>query len=140
MKKIVIAFITVCVHACSQQTHDRTEIETAIKNYDRLLLTMNADSIAAVYDIHGELGNIAQGRDSIRKFLETFKNIRMLSQASTSDFVEIMGDSAQQRGSYSQVDVVDDRDTISVRGTYIALWKWNDREGWRIKRMETTPE
>lgn len=101
---------------------------------------MNADSIAAVYDIHGELGNIAQGRDSIRKFLETFKNIRMLSQASTSDFVEIMGDSAQQRGSYSQVDVVDDRDTISVRGTYIALWKWNDREGWRIKRMETTPE
>lgn len=132
--------VAICVlQSCSPRTHDKAEIEAAMREYDRLLMKMDADSIALLYDIDGDLGTAAHGRDSIRKFLHSFKNIQMLSQASTSDVVEMASDSATQKGSYSQVDVIGG-DTISLRGTYVARWKWNDKEGWRIKRMETTPQ
>ena len=56
--------------------------ETAMKYYDNLILKLDADSISMLYKPGGNLGDIAIGCDSIKKFLSSFKNVRVLSQSS----------------------------------------------------------
>jgi hypothetical protein len=100
---------------------------------------MDADSIALLYAPDGDLGTTAHGRDSIRKFLSSFKNVSVLYVASTSDTLRIGEDSAFQAGHYKQIALVDNKDTFNLKGTFVARWIWIKEEGWRIKRMETHP-
>ena len=100
---------------------------------------MDADSIALLYMPDGDLGDIAHGRDSIKKFLSSFKNLSVLSQSSTTDSIEIHGDSSLQKGTYHQVVLLSGKDTVKVKGKYIATWLWI-QDGWHIKHMVTTPE
>jgi hypothetical protein len=133
--------VCVVLQSCTTKetkTHEKAEIVAAMREYDILIKKLDADAIALLYDEEGDLGKIAHGRDSIRNFLRSFKDIQVLEQVSTSDVVDIMGDSAKQEGSYVQIDVVANKDTVTVRGTYKALWKW-DGDAWKIKRMETAP-
>jgi hypothetical protein len=119
--------------------HTKEEVETAMKQYDHLILKLDADSIALLYTADGDLGNMAHGRDSIRKFLSSFKNIRVLSQTSVTTSIEITGDSSIQKGTYRQIDLIAEKDTVSVNGEYIANWLWIPSAGWHIKRMVTKP-
>jgi hypothetical protein len=120
--------------------HDRSEIEAAMKLYDHLILKLDGDSISRLYASDGQLGNEVRGRDSIKKFLATFTNVNVLSQESVTKSVEISGDSSLQKGSYKQDVVVDHKDTVHIKGDYIAQWIWIAKEqGWRIKKMETIP-
>lgn len=142
MKKILIAVLAVTfLQSCGtkeQKVHEKKEIDAAMREYDRLLQTMDAEAIAAIYDEEGDLGDQAHGREAITKFLSEFQNIDVIMQASTTNTIDMLGDSAVQSGSYVQIDVVDKKDTVTVRGTYTALWRW-DGEEWKIKRMETQP-
>jgi hypothetical protein len=136
---LLLAFVA--MQSCTtkqSKPHEKSEIVMAMREYDNLIKKLDADAIALLYDEEGDLGKVAHGRDSIRSFLKTFKDVQVLEQLSTSDVVEVMGDSAKQEGSYVQVDVIGNKDTVTVRGTYKALWKW-DGDAWKIKRMETTP-
>ena len=107
--------------------------------YDHFIRNMDADSIAMLFTPDGNLGNMAHGQDSIRKFLASFKNIKVLSSSSTPGTIELSGDSSIQKGTYRQVDLVNNKDTIFVKGTYITNWKWVDEKGWRIKSIITIP-
>ncbi len=125
--------------ACSS-THFKPEsVELAMKKYDHLILKLDADSIALLFTPDGNLGNMAKGRAEIKKFLSSFKNIKVLSQISKTTSIEMAGDSAVQKGNYQQMDVVSDKDTLKVKGEYVASWQWIPQEGWRIKRMITKP-
>ena len=126
------------VIAC-QQPHSATEIEAAMKHYDQLIKTVNADSMAMLYTPDGNLGNIAYGQDSIRRFLARFKDVKVLSMASTTTSIEMKGDSSIQKGTYRQVAVLPKQDTVHVKGEYTANWQWEAANGWRIKRMLTKP-
>lgn len=110
-----------------------------MKHYDRLIQKSDADSIALLYTIDGDLGNIAHGRDSIRKFLSTFKNLKVLYQSSTTESISLMGDTTVQKGTYRQIVVISRNDTVSVRGEYTATWLKVSKCRWQIKRMETRP-
>jgi len=127
------------VPSCHTKEHRESEIELAMQRYDHLILKLDADSIAMLYTSDGNLGDIAVGRDSIRKFLSSFKNVRVLSQASVTDSINIIRDTALQKGSYVQTDVVASKDTVTVKGTYFVRWQWINNEGWRIKQMTTRP-
>lgn len=121
------------------QNKSKAGVEQAMKNYDRFLLSMNADSIAQMYAPDGELGQMAKGRDSIRNFLNRFKNFRVLSQTSETDKISIQQDSAIQTGSYRQTVIIPSNDTVIVKGSFTALWIWHYANGWLIRRMETVP-
>jgi hypothetical protein len=110
-----------------------------MKRYDRLVKKMDADSIALSYTEDGELGGIAKGRDSIRNFLATFRNVNVLSQVSQTSSIKITGDSALQKGNYIQVVVVDNKDTVTVKGEYTANWIWINKKELLIKKMATKP-
>jgi hypothetical protein len=114
-------------------------VEQAMQTYDRLIMGMNPDSISMIYAPDGELGTLAKGRDSIRNFLYTFKNFRVLSQSSETNKISLEGDSAFQLGIYRQTVIVPSRDTVKVKGSFKALWIWSDNRGWLIRRMETQP-
>jgi ketosteroid isomerase-like protein len=118
--------------------HNKAEVESAMKQYDHLIQKMDTDSIALLYTEDGDLGNIAHGRDSIRKFLSGFKNVKVLSQLSTTETIQITGDTCIQKGLYHQTDVIGN-DTLSVKGSYTTAWLWIPSNGWQIKRMDTKP-
>jgi ketosteroid isomerase-like protein len=127
--------------ACRQPaTHSPAAIEAAMSHYDSLIRKTDADSIAWIYTADGWLGNIAHGRDSIRRFLQTFKNVRVLQVASTTKNITITVDTAIQTGGYTQTALVNDKDTVHVKGSYEAQWAWSEKEGWKIRRMTTHPE
>ncbi|MDQ2752990.1 MAG: nuclear transport factor 2 family protein [Bacteroidota bacterium] len=119
--------------------HDTSNVEKKMKYYDHLIQQIDADSIALLYTPNGQLDEMAKGRDSIKQFLSSFKNIQVLSQQSTSQSVNIIADTAFQKGFYTQKDVVNNKDTITVRGSYTARWEWIKNEGWHIQKMETQP-
>jgi hypothetical protein len=110
-----------------------------MKYYDHLIQKLNADSIALLYTPNGKLGDVATGRDSIRKFLSSFKNVQVLSQKSITTSIIMYNDSATQKGTYIQTDILSGKDTIVVKGEYTAHWLWIKREGWHINHMETIP-
>jgi len=132
--------VTLTVFDCCNMHNKKHEIELALKTYDRLVLKMDADSIAMMYTVDGELGDIARGRDSIKKFLSKFVNVKALAASSSSDRIEITNDTALQSGKYEQIDLVNNKDTVNPKGTYVAKWIWNKEEGWRIRSMATKPQ
>jgi ketosteroid isomerase-like protein len=137
----IFIMIAVFSAALSCNTRDRkAEVESGLRTYDRLIQKMDADSIALMYAPDGDLGTIAHGRDSIRKFLSTFKNVSVLSVSSSSDNIGINNDTAIQKGRFSQVALVNNKDTVRPKGTYIAKWVWIKDEGWKIKTMTTKPD
>jgi hypothetical protein len=98
---------------------------------------MNADSICLIYTPDGELGAMAKGRDSIRSFLNTFKNFRVLSQSSETKEISIEHDSAFQTGVYRQTVIIPSKDTVTVNGSFKVLWIWSGASSWLIRRIET---
>ena len=112
----------------------------AMKTYDHLIWTMNVDSIALIFMPDGQLGEVARGRDSIRKFLSTFKNVQVLYVHSLSERITFNKDTAVQDGSYLQTAVINNKDTVKPKGSFEAIWVWIKGEGWKMKRMTTIPD
>lgn len=138
-----IAFIFLLVpsfyFSCTSSKHSASTVEAAMHEYDRLIKNMDADSIALLYTPNGELGKMAKGRDSIRNFLLSFKDLHVLSQLSLTDSLHISKDSAYQTGTYKQIVLLNSKDTVTVKGRYFANWLWLPKTGWHIQRMDTTP-
>jgi ketosteroid isomerase-like protein len=138
-KHISFAFVILMIGSSCGSTHRKKDVEVAMKKYDSLIMKMDADGIANLYTPDGDLGTMAHGRDSIKKFLSSFSNVKVLSNSSTSEQVVIQGDSSIQTGNYEQVAVVDGKDTLHLKGEFKAIWKWTSSQGWLIKKMETKP-
>jgi len=125
--------------SCNTTAHNEKGVEAAMKKYDRLIKKMDATAIAMLYTPDGDLGEMAHGRDSIKKFLATFKNVRVLAQSSTTSSISINGDSSFQKGTYRQMVLINGKDTVKVKGEYTAHWLWVSGQGWLIKHMATKP-
>ncbi len=125
--------------ACRSKEHNAESVEQAMQKYNRYILKMDVDSIAFLYTPDGELGKMAVGRDSIRRFLENFKKYKVLSQVSKTNLINIHRDTALQSGLYTQKVIVPVNDTVTVKGLFSTKWIWMDSTGWHIQRMETTP-
>ena len=134
-----LLFSSLLILSCNTPMHTRSAVESAMKHYDHLIRKLDADSIALLYTPDGMLGEMARGRDSIRKFLSSFKNVQVLSQVSTTNLIEIIHDTAIQKGNYSQTDVISNKDTVRVKGEFTARWILMGKQGWHIKRMDTKP-
>lgn len=129
----------ICSSCSFSQSHNKAEVEASMHQYDSLLQTMNADAVSKMFTPDGKMGDVAQGRDSIKKFLSGFTNVKMLSQSSNTKSIELKDDSSTQTGMYFQTDVVNKKDTVHLKGTYIVNWKWIDGEGWKIEKITTQP-
>jgi len=140
MKKAPL-IILLAFTACVSYVHRQQEVQDAMQHYDRLVQKMDADSIALLYTADGDLGTIAHGRDSIRRFLSSFKNVSLLRVTSSTDSLAMTGDTAFQSGHYEQSGLMNGKDTFFATGIYHAQWVWIKKEGgWHIKKMTTQAE
>ena len=135
-KVILLVLIVGCILSCNT-VHNSAGVEKAMKNYDQLIQRMDAQSISMLFTPDGHLGDMASGRDSIRIFLSSFKNVQVLTQNSTSDSIKMLEDTAFQNGTYHQTDVINGKDTLHVQGTYSATWIWVKGNGWMLKKIST---
>lgn len=136
---LLILSILTLLFSCNASRHNNKGVQSAMNQYDHYIQTMDVDSIALVFTPEGDLGKMAHGRDSIRKFLDKFKSFKVLSQTSTTESINNMRDSTIQKGIYHQTVIVPVNDTVKVKGEYTATWVWLPKSGWRLKRMETKP-
>jgi Domain of unknown function (DUF4440) len=132
-------FIVLIVASC--QPDRSAEIDQAMMSYDLAVLHQDAQAISEIYLPDGKLGgegwSFIAGKDSIRKFLGSFKNVKILANHSTSSSINIMNDSAIQRGEYRQVAVVQG-DTLEFTGQFKATWKSAGLRGWLLRTMYTS--
>ena len=124
------------MEACNSTGHSKSGVESAMQKYDHYILNLDADSISLLFTPDGSLGDMATGRDSIKRFLSSFKNVKVLSQSSTTKNIETIKDTAIQTGTYTQSDVVSGKDTVDVKGEFTARWQWMNND-WYIKKMIT---
>jgi len=134
-----ILLIILIISSCNKG-HSKKEIESAMKQYDHLIQKLDADSISLMFTPDGDLGDAAHGRSWIKRYLSTFKNVKVLSQNSTSDSIRITGDSSIQKGTYTQVVILSPGDTAKLKGNYIARWVWSRGTGWLLRSINTRPE
>jgi hypothetical protein len=125
--------------SCRQKERSAESVEQAMQKYNRYIQKMDVDSIALLYTPDGELGKMARGRDSIRRFLDKFKDYKVLSQVSKTNLINISRDTALQSGLYTQKVIVPVNDTVTLKGLFSTKWIWMDPAGWHIQRMETVP-
>jgi ketosteroid isomerase-like protein len=136
--KHLTAILIIGIIFCScKHSHTTNEVEAAMQKYNSLIQAMDADGISKMFTPDGKLGDVAQGRDSIKKFLSSFVNSKVLSQRSNTKSIELKADSATQKGMYFQDAVINGKDTLHLKGNYTINWKWLDGEGWKIKKVTT---
>jgi ketosteroid isomerase-like protein len=120
------------------------EVRAAMARYDRFVLGMKGDSIAASYLPGGVMVNngttIARGPDSIRTFLGAFTGkVRVDHQQTDIDSILVRGDTVFVGGVYHQTaTLLADSNTVQVSGRIQAAWV-RTRAGWRIRSMATAP-
>ena len=130
----------IVIFSCHMNERKKTDVEQAMEKYDHDIMSMNLDSISSDFTVDGDLGSIAHGRDSIRKFLSKFASFKVLSQLSITDSIRIIHDTAVQTGKYRQTVVVAPKDTLTVKGFFKTKWiRQKDQRGWKIKLIETHP-
>jgi len=141
MKFIPTIFFAVAIVSCSV---DKTsEVNRAMRNYDKQITHLATDSIAQLYMQDGELSGEGQnsvvGRDSIGIFLKSFadSNVKVIRYISTTDSTLFKNDAAIQYGSYNQIVKMPSGDTLKLGGNYIATWVDNGKGEWLIKKMFT---
>ena len=113
-------------------------VEDAMQHYDNLILHTDAQGIAAMFTIDGEMAprgmNSIQGRDSIENFLQQFKSIIVEAQKSITDSIRRINDTAYQYGKYYQRAKVNNT-TAEIHGIFEAKWIVEPDGKLLLKRM-----
>ena len=135
MKKLLL-LLPVTVAACTFSLNKN--VETAMRQYDNLLLHTDAKAIAEMFTINGEMAPKGAppivGRDNIEQFLLQFKGVKVEEQKSTTDSIRRIADTAFQYGKYYQRAIVKN-DTFQIHGMYQANWLIQPNGKLLLKRM-----
>jgi ketosteroid isomerase-like protein len=138
---LLILLCCAIISACADRTK---EIEKAMRQYDRNTFNMATDSLADTYTSDGELSvkgmKPVVGRDSIRKFLNSFHqaSITMIANSTKATSVVFKDDTVIVEGTYEQKARVGQSDTVVATGKFYAKWV-NPENRWLLKKMYTIP-
>ena len=131
--------------AAPPPTDARAEIESAIATYARLVKAQDVEKIAASYTPDGEILNpgmdAVRGPEAIRKFLGSFKEVKVEAAEMLPGAIEIGVNEATQWGTYTQrVRFPDRARPLAVAGRYVADWRRQPDGRWLLRRMLTQPD
>jgi uncharacterized protein (TIGR02246 family) len=136
--------LAACVNPRAKKMEaDRTEVQGRLERYQALLLSMDSAGIAAMFAPDGEMVNPKQppvkGRDAIQKFLSSFSDYKVLSNADTATSTLIDGDTAEQIGTYRQKVRSPDGQLFEASGRLEIGWVRGPSGEWLIAQMATFP-
>jgi hypothetical protein len=136
----LLSFVLAYLYSCPQSKTASTP-QATIKQYERLVLEMKADSISNLFTTDAEIGHENQrpvkGRDSIYALLSSFKNVRVIENHDNISSISTHGDSASVNGSYKQTVLVSGKDTVRVAGSFTADMLRDKNKNWLIWKMRT---
>ena len=123
-------------------THGAPDLNQSLARYNGYVRLEQADSIAEMYTLNGELlvpGRAPlQGPDSIRAFLAAFTNVRVDSSAMWADSISVTDSGVVQWGGYFQIATVAGQPPVQASGHFVALWLLSPDGHWFLRRMGTT--
>ncbi len=120
---------------------DDMRVTLALQKYQLATLRMDTPAIVALFTPDATIAHESQtpiaGRDSMRRFFESFAtyNVRAYTMIVTSQ--NVVGDSASQTGTYDQTVRTPDGKQAHVRGTFNAVWARQSDKRWMLSRMRT---
>jgi uncharacterized protein (TIGR02246 family) len=121
----------------------RAEVESAMQDYARLQAVADSEGLAAFFTQDGELlepgMEALSGREAIKKFLNSFAEVRIEWASMTSGTIEVWGDAAVQWGSYAQRVTLPGKPAEEHRGRYVAQWSKQANGRWLIRRLMMQP-
>lgn len=121
----------------------RSEVESAMQDYARLQAVADSEGLAAFFTQDGELlepgMEALNGREAIRKFLNSFVDVRIEWASMTSGSIDVWGDAAVQWGSYAQRVTLPGKPAEEHRGRYVAQWSKQASGRWLIRRLMMQP-
>ncbi len=146
---IILVIVTLCLGACSSSrlssggsAASASALEEALQNYQDMVLHMNNGGIANLFAEQGELinpgGAPIRGRESIRKFLNSFTEYKVIEENLQADSTVIIGASAMQIVHYHQKVTIPSGKTIDVSGWFKIDWVAENGR-WLIRREENLP-
>jgi uncharacterized protein (TIGR02246 family) len=100
---------------------------------------VDGDAIADMFTEDGEIANPGasiKGREEIRKFLNSFKNVTVELNVNTTESITIDGETAVQTGTYKQRAKLADGKVVEVEGHFKAEWIHQENK-WLLTRMGT---
>ncbi len=149
---VSLAFIFVVV-GCASPARDTRAISTArierqlvveLAHYGEALGQMDYDQVANFFVESGEVthsgGEPVRGRESIRKFLKSFAEFKVLEYVIRAESTVVEGATAKQTGFFSQTVVIPNGNTVRVRGLFEASWIQGSNGRWNLARMQTAPD
>lgn len=126
-----------------ETTAGEQEIQAAMREYARLQVMKDAAGLAAFYTPDGELLEPGmsglKGPVSIRRFLESFPDIRIESASMLTEQIYVWGTDALQWGSYAQRAALPGKPVEEFRGRFVAQWTRQAGGRWLIRRLLTQP-
>ena len=141
--------IALVINACSSSrltiaesnAVDVVVLDSTLQHYADFVLRMQSDSIADLFLKDGEVVNPGEepmkGRETIRNFLKSFTEYKVLAESMHADSTHVSGTNATQIGHYYQKVTVPSGNTIEVSGRFRIEWK-KDQGRWLIRLERTT--
>jgi ketosteroid isomerase-like protein len=131
-------------HADKQRIErDKVQVGARLQHYSALVLAMDSAGIAAMYSADGELVNPSQppvhGREAIMKYISSFSDFKVLSNADTAASILIDGDTAEQLGNYHQSVRSPEGRLFDVSGRLEISWVRDAPGEWMIQQLATFP-
>ncbi len=119
------------------------EVEAAMKEYARLLAAHDSAGLAASYAPDGELlepgMDSLRGPQAIRKFLESFGEVRIESASMVPESTDVWGGVAMQWGTYAERVAEPGKAAADYRGRFVVQWVRQTGGRWLIRRLLTQP-
>lgn len=146
---LAASIITAFLNGCSS-SHPSTgsgeanivSLQQALQHYSDLILHMDNDGIADLFTEQGEIINSGQpkiqGRESIRKFLGSFTEYKVVEESLQADSTAILGTRAIQIAHYHQKVTIPNGKTVDTSGGIKIDWVSEDGR-WLIIRVENLP-
>lgn len=140
---VPFAIAAAATSAIASPPPDVASVESAMHAYERLLRAKDSAGIAAMYAPDDELLQPGMdpltGPEAIRKFLDTFGDVRIESATMTADSTEVFGDRALQWGNYAQRATPPGQPAADYKGRFVLEWTRGAKGTWLIRRLLVQP-
>ncbi len=133
----------ISIQECPNRSGQVAAIKAELARYERFVLTMAHDSIAAMFTPDGELhtpgASSPVGPKAIAEYLKSFSAFHVIADSMTADSTFASTTAGRQVGSYWQRVRIPRGDTVEVRGRFEARWRKVPPGQWKLSWLGTVP-
>lgn len=128
-------------HAYKTYIKPVSEVEAALARYRGLVLGMQTDKVALMFDASAELSHDDRapvvGQAAISAYLNAFVGYKVLDYELAATGTTLKGETAIQLGNYRQTMAAPGGETVADRGRFEARWSHQADGSWLISRLHT---